>query len=126
MGLNQRYRGRCFRNGSLGLCGEKLLRKALFGAGLRSSPLQEGAVILVHNHLLGRPSRPPFFLVQNIATIALTNDERNRLHFESKLILSPPGMLYFYMADTERRPVTLAVATWGVLGQPVQARNSRH
>ena len=42
---------------------------------------------------------------------------RFRLFFESKKILTGQAMLRLGMADTDRRPITLALATWEYLDQ---------
>ena len=74
--------------------------------------------LLVHNHLLGRLLGRPFFVSRKTATTILTNGERIQLIFESETNLSPPRHGKFqFMADTDRRPVTLAVATWEYLDQ---------
>ena len=45
------------------------------------------------------------------------NSERFRLFFESKVTPASSGLVCFCMAETDRRPITLAVATWDYLEQ---------
>jgi hypothetical protein len=81
------------RNSSLGLFDKNKSWQAAVGAQLLSpSPHQEGVAPQFNDHRLGRPTCGPlFFLVRNVATAPLTNDERFRLFFESEKTQFPPA-----------------------------------
>ena len=62
-------------------------------------------------------SAAPFCYWELFATIPLTNDESISSLFRVEKDSIYLGMVSSIMADTDRRPVTLAVATWEFLDQ---------
>ena len=93
-----------------------MLSEALLAQRFAPAPTRGAALC---GYLLGRPRRPPFFINGNcLPQIPLTKDESisSLFRVEKRLHLLGYGVVGL-MADTDRRPVTLAVASWEFLDQ---------
>jgi hypothetical protein len=101
--------------GSLELFGKNNAQHSTVGAALRSSPHQKGRYLTVITW--AAVSAAPFCYWELFATILLTNGESISSLFRVEKDSIYLDMVSSVMADTDRRPVTLAVATWEFLDQ---------
>jgi hypothetical protein len=88
---------------------------ALLAQRFAPAPIRRGGILGLSTW--AAVSAAPFCYWELFATIPLTNDESISSLFRVEKDSIYLGMVSSVMADTDRRPVTLAVATWEFLDQ---------
>ena len=93
-----------------------MLSEALLAQRFGPAPTRRGGTLRLSTW--AAPSAALFYYWELFATIPLTNDESisSLFRVEKRLHLLGYGVIGL-MADTDRRPVTLAVASWEFLDQ---------